>query len=485
MRKKVCKILPVLLVCMLVLSSCGKDNAAHAPSAVDKALDDAFKAGRLVLSETEIAKPDPDKCVISVPERGSGYAGEQAVRDALRSGEPVVLSYSPDGKKALAYLETGRGNEILPLIISGDRVTLIRPASGRGAEDPDGLTSGYYNTFFCSLKKCPLGIGGEGVTWSGDERYFYPGNWNTVMKEFRSVHFIVDTQTGELMPLDAFASNPNDERFGMICSGGFSEDSRYFYASYIGKRSGGIIRYDLSAFRPEPVAGTGQNFSYARPFPAALGNGDILVLGDNRPGESQKLVRHSADGKEKTMSLPYDSRTWYGRQLEYSPESGWAVLWGYSALYDEYVSWNTAGSGMQIFRPGEENADWLETALIIDNESGDLKETELSSLFEFEDGGAVKPKRFSSAPYIFLDMELSPDGRYAAVLAGARGSSQAALLIVRLEDKTCLKAEGILLNGDPETGPRMRYSRGLPILNWTEAGLLVNDGSSRLWRIGE
>ena len=80
-----------------------------------------------------------------------------------------------------------------------------------------------------------------------------------------------------------------------------------------------------------------------------------------------------------------------------------------------------------------------------------------------------------------LDVRLSPNGRYAAVLAMMNGArhGETALLMVRLEDMAALPARGV------DLGKTDRWvigaGTGIHMMSWSEAGLLLS--TSGLWQL--
>ena len=79
-----------------------------------------------------------------------------------------------------------------------------------------------------------------------------------------------------------------------------------------------------------------------------------------------------------------------------------------------------------------------------------------------------------------IGFTLSPDGRYAAVLAD-KYPDIVSLLIVRLEDMAALTAEAALLE---QVSPRdvLRY-RDLYLMSWSENGLLVAVSDGMLFQV--
>ena len=231
MKKKTVLLFVLIVACVFFLSACqqNKDVAEEtkpvAPteqpvplaSDYDSAIDSSFSAGRLVLTEKEIPRPDPDTCVITAPPRslqlptGAPYPDETDIRNALRNGEWNVLAFSPDGQTQIGYLKTGEEKLQLPLLIRDNQVIMIYPSDKRGAPDTYGGMQDFYESCYYNYGTpyvaCPLGIGSDQLTWSPDGRYYYAENYKLASLNTWSSHFIVDITTGEMIALDSFSLN--------------------------------------------------------------------------------------------------------------------------------------------------------------------------------------------------------------------------------------------------------------------------------------
>ena len=89
---------------------------------------------------------------------------------------------------------------------------------------------------------------------------------------------------------------------------------------------------------------------------------------------------------------------------------------------------------------------------------------------------------------MFLDTVLSPNGRYAALLAWNRETYDLTLFVIRLEDKAYLVAEGLNVFDSGSRKPRYaslatRLDNNRPVLAWTTEGILTIGDSVQLWAI--
>ncbi len=516
MMKKGWPVLLFLALCLL-LTACSKgsdnglaENTAPAAQDYDSRIDAAFAAGKFVLKEAELPKPDPDACVILMPpEDGQfAYPDEAEIREALRTGKLTVLAYSPDGKTAVAYVIPDGSKAQFPLIISGDQVRMIYPSASRGAGNADGGLYKYYSDFYGRfdpgvgnpVSAYPLGIDYHGLVWSPDGRYYYAQNYQYNFLNSKSVHFICDTQTGELVSLDSFTSETwEDGNFGILHGGCFSPDGQYFYAALMSRKYGDdaqnkIVRYDLNTWEATRLASLESLVAAMEAFR----NGDVMVLEwQNRSTESERIVRIRPDGSVTAHTYPQPAYIWYGREIVYSPKSGWAVIRGDSQLSGQYSTSPISGLGIQPFMPESAEKPDMESALFVDNETRELVYAPIMERFYADGGTEAGPRRreYNGMAFQILDLDLSPDGRYAAMLVFRfdrrfGNGSELYLMIVRLEDRACLVAEGLDIYEEQgawkmEKGQivgQFANSKGLhDVINWTEAGLLTNCSKTQLW----
>ncbi len=507
------KSIPVLLILVLTMMLPAVCLGEETPD-YDAVIDKAFASGKLVLRETDVPGPDPERCtIIPVPGElaleGMDFPDESQIREALKTGQLFILAYSPDGKTAVGYVGLDSVPGQIPLIISGDQVRMIYPSLTHGAGSADSALSTYYSRFYykSTAKRNfnkQLGIDYQGPVWSPDGRYYFAPNYRQSFERWESCHYIVDTQTAELIALDAFDGQGGNENYGILYAGCFSNDGQYFYGACRSKKyaedsPNQIIRYDLNTFEAKKLADL-ENFAVSM---VMLRNGEILVLDEHAAAlDKQHIYRISPDGTVVTQPMPFHYETWRGRQIEYAPRSGWAVIWADSRLKYEFSTDFISGIGIQPVRPDDAEPLNLESALFIDNDTKELIDAPvLSRFFEnSEDGDVRHLRKYNSFRFEILAMELSPGGRYAAVLAFRpyidrfNTETELQLLIIRLEDHAYLAAEGL------DIYEKKEYPQGkgfgvyhyasldgnmLPVLSWTEAGLLTNCDKSQMWEIVE
>ena len=510
-----------LALCLALLTGCTQDHGtppetgltggiATTPAAdYDRVIDAAISAGRIVLEEKTIPKPDPDNCTVIVPPREEYPAWENCpdeavIRETLKTGDVTVLAYSPDGNTAVAYADSDTTGFRIPLLISGDCVTMMRPSVSRGHTEDEALST-YYTQFFYKDQnsgktawKFPLGIGLEGLTWSEDGRFFYVPNYNLSWLHNKSCHYIVDTKTGEIISLDTLSKSWSDDNQGFLSTGCFSEDGQSFFGIYSGSKYQdmfALIQYDLNTF--EVVRTTALEWP-AQTSLIRLRNGNLFFMEmRTKSAETQMLNWINADGTIRArQASDFQWGVWFGRQVEYSPKSGWAVIQGYSPLFGQYVTTKISGPGLQFIRPDEEKAEGLDSALFIDNVTREAVYASIQERFypEGTEAGTGKLKEYDEMAERFLDFEMSPDGRYVALMTCDSGRRELTLRIIRISDKACLVAEGLEIpineskssfKQEPWQIMSKRSQDNLPIMNWTVAGLLIVGDYARLWQIAE
>ena len=92
-------------------------------------------------------------------------------------------------------------------------------------------------------------------------------------------------------------------------------------------------------------------------------------------------------------------------------------------------------------------------------------------------------------PWAIWEAELSPDGRYAALLACSNREdsldleAKGFLFILRLSDMKMLTATGFMLNDMGKNGIRYQTALAHSMLNWSEAGLIFRVDQPELWQI--
>lgn len=459
----------VLLICIGLLSSAFGES-------LDSALDRAFETGKISLVQAENPQPVPENCEIVLPPaevlETMGFSGisMEETYALLRQTQLGMVSYSPDGTHGVGFLIIDES--VLPVAVSPDRIAMIYPAKGRGVEDQYGVLERQYLRNFFTIKTYALfGMGDEGMIWSPSGRYCCTLNNGRAMVmgdlEYGSPIFI-DTHTGEMFMADSFDTKFSSNEAGFWVSGYFSEDEQYFYAMYFGNRFENrctFLRYDMATFSYEVLYGMEVN---GRPALAQLKDESILSLGDRYISwTAQQLIKISPDGTVDSVSIDElmnitEKLDLYYKCLYYSPASGFALMLATST--DDPI-------GLLRLRPEDSLTEGLDTLWMI---CAQTMQPEAFSKEQLNKYFASDFDRYwADKDYLFIiDVKLSPEGRYAAVLAGAvRGRLHddiSTLLIVRLSDMKALPAEGI----DVGKYISIAAARDRYLLNLSDEGIL-------------
>ncbi len=509
------------MLCVLVfLASCGKapENTADqvgtesaAPvssvpvstpesSKADQALDKAFAAGKAVFAETAVPLPNPETCEIVMPPDsfwetyGYDNPGEEALRSALADGELKISSYAPDGSRAAGYL----GN--YPVIVSEGKVLLIHPEETRGVEDryytlklftrtlygseyarPNGKTYKVRGTFCASPK---------GMIWSPDSRYLamvYVSGSSSIQRPDFKYPVLTDTRTGGFFCIDSFSQNLKDpETFGEWNDGCFSGDGLYFYA--LGREAESnrykFLRYDLATFEKTVIAATDEGQT-AYPLSQSLTAGPdgsvnlvtYLAESGSDPVQHYALLHAGADGVLSAQPLLMGQPIAYliPRDIAASARSGDALILyistdsGYLDGSRYVLPFSQALVHARMGEPGDEaNTAWLirsDSLAVEAVPSAGLKDLHMS--VDSDEYRALRSRYMS-----LRCVAMSPDGKYAAVLADYPDSkNEAVLLLIRLEDMKTLPVESELLK---EAGDYVRRYGNQLSVKWTDEGLLVD-----------
>ncbi len=470
-------------------SECGAarpDDTAQtttAPEPVNaSALDSAFLAGRAVFVPAELPLPDFRTCDIIVPDAFWEFLNTDPMSDvvlrlALMAGKLTPVSISPDGTHMAAYLETA--GIVVPLAVSPNRVAVICPSPSRGVADiyRNGYAT-YTSLFLAKSASSPMNMGLEGMIWSPDGRYFCSIDCWKLMRTMNAGlnnPILVDTETGDMFLLDTYPRSVKDG-LGSIVTGCFSRDGKKFYAFYYGKEYDTLcmpLCYDLETGE-KTTWGAGMD-AMACPSLAETAEGSLLALCASRSQSDPMFLATMAPGRTTQRdALPVSLGIWETRYAEYSADTGWLV--GRGSVMSGLV--NMEISAIQRIRPAEIQKEALNTVWAISAETRRpeaLSLEDIAVLASSSDKAAVEALSVKYLP--IGDMALSPDGRYAAVLAGK--AADPFLLVVRLEDMAAVMVEGV-----PLSDQAMIQLNGIRGIWWSEAGLLVRDGdAAALWTV--
>ena len=458
----------------------GASEAVPPADDYDTRLDEAFEAGEVRFSMAEVPLPDFNACELVIPDSiwnalAATGIDEARLRALMKRGTVTPVSFSPDGACLAALLDFELGST--PVVIAEDWIALIYPTEMRGVEDAYGNLQQTYNNWIANPKR-PFGVGDEGFIWSPGGHYFCVPNVNTalVYAKFALVNpIVVDTWTGEMFLVDTFSEKMFDDYAGTMITGCFSEDERYFYALIYGSGYSTrttLLRYDLETGDMQPLTGLETN---GYPALSMLRDGRMLSISDTpRQDKFQGLARMSPDGGLEITPMPVPLRAWYANRTYYSAKSGWLLVRGRTQN-----SASTMLTAIQRVQPDIDPAKGLNAAWAVnwaecvmdpldltklDPENSVLDESDLSELL--------------AAYAIILDVKLSPDGRYAAMVA-VKGN-EAQVYIARLKDMALLPAGDIEVETSALVGAA---NGGVPLLSWSEAGLLVfANGVPTLWQ---
>lgn len=234
------------------------------------------------------------------------------------------------------------------------------------------------------------------------------------------------------------------------------------------------MRYDLETFEATPCAGFKVN---SLPAMAMLADGNIFALLDHRKNDDpQALARIAPDGSTETRELLMKGDFWRLRVASAccSAESGWALLRG------AFITADIPGGylSLQRLRAADGFSEWAETLWVLSADTLQFEALDAAHLPETPKEWATQ---FVDRHMQILDARLSPNGRYAAVLAMMNGArhGETMLLMVRLEDMAVLPVQGVNLGKTDRWV--MGAGTGIHMMSWSEAGLLLS--TSGLWQL--
>ena len=475
MKKSIC-------ICLVLLFLLGVFSSALGGS-LDSALDSAFETGKLSLIQAENPQPVPENCEIVLPPvetlEALGFSGisMEDVYATLKQAQLAIASYSPDGTHGVGFLLIDKS--MFHVAVTPGRIAMIYPTHERGVEDKYGvLEKQYYRNFMTMNVNAMLGLGDEGMIWSpsgryccalDSERFFIQGK-----NEYCSP-ILVDTHSGEMFMADSFDTKLIGADAGGWVSGCFSEDEQSFYAMFYGRRFEDrctFLRYDLSTFSYEVLYGMEVN---GRPTLTQLSDGSIFTLEDTyRIGKTaQQLIKIYPDGATETVSIDrmmnvIQEHPFYYKRLYCSAGSGWALM--PATLFYQNAN-DSAAVGLLRLCPENSLSEGAETLWMI---SAQTMQPEPFSEEQLKEYYASDFDRYwSDKDYLFIfDVKLSPEGRYAAVIAGApKGrlhDDMIVMLIIRLSDMKALTVEGI----DIGKYNSIAIARNQYLLNLSDAGIL-------------
>ena len=507
MKKR--KLLIVLLCLPLLFASCGKPaggtsadttpETGAAPvqvqaSRVDQALDEAFSAGRLVMSGSPVQILNPATCEIVMPPDSfwENYGQKNPGADALRSELPGGLqtaSCSPDGSVMVGYLAD------VPVIVTDGKILVMHAAENRGVENTnhslESFTRMLYGYEYVRMKgkkqiitraDGSFGVVREGFIWSPDGRYLCIIADNTEMRGdriFCQCPVLTDTQTGEFFCVDTFSSL-SAESYGQWLAGCFSGDGRYFWAVFSERNAEErqILRYNLDTFEKETVCSF-HTYGNALSLRAAPDGGVATLMRGSE--ESTSLLRVGADGTSSALQLiaRRPNAYLYPAKFTGSGKSGEMLICFRDEMESIYP--DTSLYPLPFFyslmhlradEPAQADTLWVIRSDTLEPEAVTSEMLDSYPVHrEIDDSYSFSEEH--SRYMTICGITLSPDGRYAAVLcAGTEDLAQSvALVVIRLSDMKALPAEAEVLK--LITGREVRRYTGRYFMEWTEAGLMV------------
>lgn len=456
----------------------------------DSTIDAAFDSGQVVFRQAQFQMPNPEECEIVLPPAefwdvfGFDAISEVQLRGALVSAQYMIVSYTPDGRCGLGLLAVG--DAILPIAVSPGRVAIICPTEERGVYNEAGMLGRVFGHLYLEAKPQQyFGMGDEGVIWSPSGHYFCIINNTVLLQRMQPAYgspILVDTQTGEMFSVDSFSTKITSANGGCWLAGCFSADERYFYAMVYSGRYGKhytLVRYDIDTCEATPCS-EGFDFN-GLPAISELRNGSLIMLIDAyKADDTQSLAVLSPDGITEMSPLSVQTDTWkfMARRLCYSAKSGWALMRGW--LYGKpSMNWNSDnpvfGYGFLRMRPDDSLADGMDTVWMISCNTLTAEAYDINQIREITISGRALFD-FIEQHMAIADMKLSPDGRYAAVLAVKRDNMHntinAQVLIIQLEDMKTLPAKNIDIDENTAGSLLLSLNKSIPCLDWSEAGLL-------------
>ena len=472
----------IVCVCLVLLFLLGVFSSALGES-LDSAFDKAFDKNRLSFKQVRTVRLIAEDRELVLPpaevleELGLAGVSTEEAKVMLRTAQLVVISYSPDGTYGVGFISMD--GSVFPVAVSPDRIVMIYPTHQRGVEDKYEVLEKYYmRNCFKLNNQALLGMGDEGMIWSSSGRYCCVLNsertLTTGQAECGSPIFI-DTHTGEMFMVDSFNTKFSGDDAGHWLSGCFSEDEQYFYAMYYGRRFENIctfLRYDMATFGYEELCGMAIN---GRPTLTQLKDGSILALSDTRGigRTAQQIIKIAPDGTveaaaiEEMMNATQEHPLYYKR-LYCSAESGWALA--PASFVNKSVS-DSAVIGLLRLRPEDGLSEGMDTLWMICAQTLQPEAFSKEQLSEYY--ASDFDRYWSDKDYLYIvDVKLSPEGRYAAVIAGApQGRLHdeiAVMLIIRLSDMKALEAKKIDIGKlNSVIMPRNQY-----LLNLSDQGIL-------------
>jgi len=365
------------------------------------------------------------------------------------------ISLAPDGRSGLYAAEDG-----LVVVRADGSVLPVTISRNRGAAD-------VYGNLERIASMGVRAIGTEGLAWSPDGRYAALVNQNqvAVYANFYFDPVILDTHTGELFLAATYANRMKEDNFGAVITACFSEDSRYLYAIICGNLNGkrfSLVQVDLETLEAVTLYACDTDTPHYWPHLSRLRDGSFLLLTDQTrqhlPTGVSRIVPEGASAAVTHADFTLPSAYFYPRSLQYSRDSGYALILGSSSV----SAADPQGGGMQ-------QVNYFTRLLCLRPDEGELAKDEYWEIPSLDaDKVAVLTGNEAQSPSsVYLcAMHLSPDGNRALIVCVERGTY--ALRMLSLSDGRLTPVTGV----DSDTLRSMCMAR-MPYLDWRGSTILL------------
>ncbi len=524
---------------LCLLAACGKKETETQPEeksaapGYDDRLDALFDSGKAELAKAEIPLPDFSTCEIVMPPDSfwdlfvNRYT-EADVRELLKSGFRTA-TLSPDGKTAVGRVKVMETKTVTVgkrtaekevencflAVISEGKVTILYPTDQRGRGDlAEYVRQDYMKIVSERPEASANALDFTGFIWSPDGRYFCPLSAIAAQRKMATVseqaavrrlggsapaseeeealstvvaaYAMADIRTGELFALDALSIGvPGNE---LWLNGFFSEDGQSFYVfAYDRKDSGSqemewrVDRFDMNTLE-ETVYLSGLPVSTS-PVPGMtlLKDGRVFgaTLSVTRDGiHPPALVRFGAESLMEAATLDSLCDEHLQAQTEYTVGSSKSGRGLALVSYFRQRRVDIPSGLIRVQMDGDFAAE-KDTLWVLPSQTRQLEPVTGAQALEANLAWAESAEKgvlgYSGNYLIIYQVKISPDGRYAILLAEDMNGDVTALL-TRLSDMKSIPVESPELCSGSDLSHTVTYGRHL--LDWTEAGILITTPES-------
>ena len=439
-------------------------------------LDQAFENDSLVLEPAVNPPVDRNRLelteeYLAVRAKASGETKESIIASFNDDSLWTAVSFSPQGNSCIMRRENGSA-----VCFYEGKYHPMFPSATRGVPDE------YGNLAFVGSRDILLWMGKEGVVYSPDGKYAAICDYRIVMMQGRAYldPIIIDLSTGEvILTSTSSADLRKDPSSSAVTTGCFSSDGRYF--NYILRAKGRenntvFCRYDLQAGVTEECYSGLPDLYY--PKLSELRDGSFMTLrssiSKDQPTGLAKMWCADTYGEWIGTQYSFDlpQQYWDPVQMEYSGDSGYAVLIGKANACSGHIC------AFQRVEPDRKLVG-MNAYCVISKEDGlprVLTAEEYRNALDTLEPARTWEERKARFPYeIIHAARLSPDGKYMLLLTEKYGinkqqSSVFALFLVRLEDLACRTVRGI----DPGEISIDQNARYAPVIEWNTDSLIIS-----------